>query len=191
MSDIEEFIASCQVALNDHTPELAVQELIANAISSPADIEAALGTPTVGGIQTLHHSPELTVLNIIWPPGMVLYPHDHNLWAVIGLYGGQENNTFYSRDAEGSGLVRAGAKQLQRQDYVVLDQDAIHAVANPTGMYTGAIHVYGGDFFSVARSQWESESASETPYSVEQARQAFKDANERWLAKRAAGGPGD
>ena len=188
MFDVEEFIASCQAALKEHTPELAVKELVATATAAPTEIEAALGTPSEGGIRTLHRSNELTVLNIIWPPGMVLYPHDHNLWAVIGLYGGQEDNTFYNRDTKGSGLVRAGQKQLHAQDTVILEQDAIHAVANPKQAYTGAIHVYGGDFFAVARSQWESESADETPYSVEQAMQAFSDANERWLAEKARSG---
>jgi len=123
------------------------------------------------------------VLNVIWPPGMALYPHDHNLWAVIGIYGGQEDNTFFTRHRGETSLVRAGFKTLQSQDTIVLGKDAIHAVNNPRPVYTGAIHVYGGDFFEVPRSQWASESSEETPYSVEQAMRAFADANERWLAQ--------
>ena len=26
-------------------------------------------------------------LNIVWSPGISLFPHDHRTWAVIGIYG--------------------------------------------------------------------------------------------------------
>ena len=186
MITIDEFVASCRDALKEHTPELAVKELVAQAISKPHELEAALGTPSGGGITALHRSPELTVLNIIWPPGITLYPHDHNLWAVIGLYGGQEDNTFYTRNKEGAGLVRTGAHELHSQDAIVLAKDAIHAVTNPRSVYTGAIHVYGGDFFEEPRSQWESADAEEVPYNVEQIQRVFALANEQWLATQAS-----
>lgn len=108
-----------------------------------------MGTPASGGIKTLHHSAELTVLNIIWPPGMALYTHDHNLWAVIGLCGGQEDNTFFTRRRSETGLVRAGSKILQSQDTIVLGKDAIHAVNNPRSVYTelpGHLRSGPGDF---------------------------------------------
>lgn len=185
MFSVEEFVASCREALKEHTPELAVKELVAQATSQPLELEAALGTPSAAGIKTLHHSPELTVLNIIWPPGIALYPHDHNLWAVIGLYGGEEDNTFYTRNNAGTGMVRTGAKTLHSQDTDALAKDAIHAVANPRSVYTGAIHVYGGDFFDEPRSQWVTE---EAPYNMEQVQRTFAVANERWLAKQESKG---
>jgi predicted metal-dependent enzyme (double-stranded beta helix superfamily) len=184
MFEVQEFIASCQAALKEHSPELAVKELMERAMSRPAEVEAALGAPTQGGITTLLRSDELTVLNIIWPPGMALYPHNHNLWAVIGLYGGQEDNTFFRRNTRGTGLIRAGFKELQAQDAIVLGKDAIHAVTNPRRVFTGAIHVYGGDFFARPRSEWDSEQSEERPYSVERAMRAFAEANEKWLAQQ-------
>ena len=104
---------------------------------------------------------------------MTIYPHDHQLWAVIGLYGGQEDNTFYRRNRDGQGLERAGFRELQSQDAINLGRDAIHAVHNPRQMYTGAIHIYGGDFFAKPRSEWADESSPEMPYSVEGAMRAF------------------
>ncbi len=184
MFDVDEFVESCRNALAEHSPDLAVKELVADAMSRPSELEAALGTPASGGIKTLHRSAELTVLNIIWPPGMALYPHDHNLWAVIGLYGGQEDNTFFTRNVHGTGLVRESSKVLQTHDAIALAKDAIHSVSNPRSVYTGAIHVYGGDFFDEPRSQWASENSEEAPYSVEQAMRAFADANEQWLAQQ-------
>ena len=188
MFDVEEFVTSCRSALAENPPELAVKELMASVMSRPGDVESALRTPTKGGITTLHKSAELTVLNIVWPPGMALYPHDHQLWAVIGLYGGREDTTFFTRNKSETGLVRAGFKKLEAQDAVVLGQDAIHAVANPGGGFTGAIHVYGGDFFTKPRSEWESESAEEAPYSVEHAMQAFAEANQRWVDQQGVSG---
>ena len=185
MFDVEEFVAACRGALEERTPELAVKELVSSAIARPQEIEAALGTPEDGGITTLHRSEELTIINVIWPPGMTIYPHDHQLWAVIGLYGGQEDNTFYRRNREGQGLERAGFRELQSADAINLGRDAIHAVHNPMQMYTGAIHIYGGDFFAKPRSEWADESSEEKPYSVEGAMRAFADANERWLAQQA------
>jgi predicted metal-dependent enzyme (double-stranded beta helix superfamily) len=103
---VEEFVESCLHALDEHTPEWAVKEIVTSSMADPHELESALGTPSVAGITTLHRLPELTILNVIWPPGIALYPHDHNLWAVIGLYGGQEDNTFYTRNPDASGLVR-------------------------------------------------------------------------------------
>ena len=61
-------------------------------------------------------------------------------------------------------------------------------MANPRRVFTGAIHVYGGDFFSEPRSEWASESGQEAPYSVERAMQTFAEANERWLSQGDGGG---
>ena len=114
---------------------------------------------------------------------MAIYPHDHQLWAVIGLYGGQEDNTFYRRNPLGDGLERAGFRELQSRDAINLGREAIHAVHNPRRLYAGAIHIYGGDFFSKPRSEWADESSAEAPYSVEGAMRAFAEANERWRAQ--------
>ncbi len=184
MFDVDEFVSACRSALEEHTPELAIKELLSSAISKSGEIEAGLGTPDEGGITTLHCSPELTIINVIWPPGMAIYPHDHQLWAVIGLYGGQEDNTFFRRNPKGEGLERAGFRELKSQDAINLGRDAIHAVHNPRQMYTGAIHIYGGDFFAQPRSEWADESSPEEPYSVEGARRTFAEANERWLAQQ-------
>jgi len=35
-------------------------------------------------------------------------------------------------------------------------------VTNPIGKLTGAVHVYGGDFFAAPRSEWDAETPRET-----------------------------
>ena len=81
-------------------------------------------------------------------------------------------------------MVRAGFKELRGRDAVTLGQDAIHSVHNPQGVFTGAIHVYGGDFFAQPRSEWASDSAEEMPFNVDHAMQAFAEANDHWSAQQ-------
>ena len=38
MFDLDEFIASCQAALKEHAPQLAVKELMEGTMSIPADV---------------------------------------------------------------------------------------------------------------------------------------------------------
>ena len=184
MFDLDAFVAGCRTALSQGAPELAVKELVERAVSAPSEVEGALGTPRTAAIATLHRSPELTVLNVVWAPGMRIYPHDHRMWTVIGLYGGREDNTFYRRSP--GGLAVAGEKRLDTADAAVLGKAVIHAVANPLRRFTGAIHVYGGDFFAVPRSEFEPQTFEERPYDVERARRTFAEANERWLRESAA-----
>jgi len=184
MFDLDTFVADCRAALGESTSEVAVRELVERAVAQPTEVERALGTPSLGAVTTLHRSPELTILNVVWTPGMAIYPHDHRMWAVIGLYGGREDNTFYRRSPEG--LVVAGAKELQSRDAALLGKNVIHAVANPLRVFTGAIHVYGGDFFGTPRSDWTPDTLEERPYDIERAMRTFADANERWRAECAA-----
>jgi predicted metal-dependent enzyme (double-stranded beta helix superfamily) len=184
MFDVERLVAECRAGLRESAPEVAVRDVVQRAMARPGDVERALGTPTMGQVTALHHSPQLTVLNVIWTPGMAIYPHDHRMWAVIGLYGGREDNVFYRRTAQG--LEAAGGKHIETSGVALLGASIIHAVTNPLRRFTGAIHVYGGDFFGVPRSEWDPLTLEERPYDVAHARQAFQDANDRWLARAAA-----
>ena len=180
MFDKDLFIEACLAAVKQAEPQRNVRDLVREAISEHGSVEAALGTPTEGGITTVFRSDELTVLNVIWAPHMSIYPHDHRTWAVIGIYGGQEDNTFYKRTrGEGAaGLEKVNGRSLQELDAAILGPDVIHAVTNPMGKLTGAIHVYGGDFFAIERSEWSSPEAGEQPYNVDHAMKTFSDANE-------------
>ncbi len=66
---------------------------------------------------------------------------------------------------------------LCRGDCTPLGPDIIHSVTNPIARLTGAIHVYGGDFLSQERSEWDPETLHERPYDVAKARQLFEDSN--------------
>jgi len=177
--ELERFIADCASAINDSAPGKAVREIVARAVADPAALLNVLGVPERGGINRIHVSDELTILNVIWAPRMTLKPHNHNMWAVIGVYGGREDNIFWRRveDDPAGRIEAAGAKSIGRCDVRPLGEDIIHSVTNPTSKLTGAIHVYGGDFFAVHRSEWEPESLAERPYDLEGNMQLFEDAN--------------
>jgi len=112
---------------------------------------------------------------------MTLMPHNHEMWAVIGVYSGREDNIFWRRLPDRSdGRIRAaGARELCVGDVAPLGKDIIHSVTNPIPRLTGAIHVYGGDFFETPRSEWDPESLLEGRYDVEKNMRLFEEANNR------------
>jgi predicted metal-dependent enzyme (double-stranded beta helix superfamily) len=182
MFDLDTFVASCREALAEPEPLPAVRETLAQALQGPTEVAAVLGKSS-GGLEVLFNSADLTVLNVVWAPHMSLYPHDHRMWAVIGIYGGAEDNTLFRRTPQG--IVRSGGKELRERDVFSLGGDAIHSVDNPTGRFTGAIHVYGGDFVNQPRSQWDPDSLVEQPYDMEQVRRVFAEANAASVAEVA------
>ncbi|HEY6318901.1 MAG TPA: hypothetical protein VI462_13580 [Acidimicrobiia bacterium] len=183
MFDLDGFIASCDAASGEATPALAIKEQVERAVADPSGVDGALGVAACGGFRTLHRTPSLTVLQFVWPPGVQLFAHDHRMWAVIGIYGGGEDNTFYRRAA--SGLDKAGGKRLEVGDVTVLGDSVIHAVANPHRTYTAAIHVYGGDYFGTPRSQWDPVTHVEQPFDAEAVRRVLDDADAAASIERA------
>ena len=180
MFQVERLVEECKSALRESTPHKAVREIVARAVATPNEVIGALGEPRLAGVQTLYEADDLTVLNIGFGPHMRFPPHDHRMWAVIGIYGGQEHNVFYRRD--GNGLQEAGTKDLVTGDTVALGEHVIHAVINPLAKVTAAIHVYGGDFFETPRSEWDPETLEESPYDIEKNMRLFEAANERLRA---------
>ena len=185
MFDVDEFVAECRVALAQDRSSSAVREVVARAVSEPSAVLKALGEPTRGQIQRVYHSPDLTILNVIWAPKMTIFPHNHDMWAVIGIYSGREDNIFWRRlPGEGRRVEAAGAKSLCDKDAVPLGSDVIHSVPNPIGRLTGAIHVYGSDVFNANRSEWDPESLLERPCDPERIVAIFEEENYRMAAAR-------
>jgi predicted metal-dependent enzyme (double-stranded beta helix superfamily) len=175
MFDKDQFIADCREALASDHPARAVREVTARAVAEPASLLHALGEPGKGAIGTLHRSAELTILNVVWPPHMVVMPHEHALWAVIGIYSGREDNILWRRlpdDADGR-IEAAGARSLAQGETLALGPEAVHSVVNPLQRQTLALHVYGGDFFAVERSEWDPASLHEKPYDMAKLLKSF------------------
>ena len=183
MFDLDQFVSDCRAVLGQEPAQPAVREVVARAVSEPSEVLRALGEPARGGIYVLHQSPELTVLNVVWAPWMTLLPHNHQMWAVIGIYSGREDNVFWRRirGEPGGKVEAAGARALSVGDAKSLVRDVIHSVTNPIPRLTGAIHVYGGDFFGVARSEWDPETLLEQPTEGAKMARRFDEANALFL----------
>ncbi len=185
MFELERFIEDCYAALDEQTPERAAREVVARSVEDPTAVMAAIGEPERAGVTTLHRSDRLTVLNLVWGPEMQLMPHNHNMWAAIGIYTGTEINTFWRRTE--SGLQQLGGKELADREAVWLGETAIHSVSNPLTRLTGALHVYGGDFFAPGRSEWDVETLTEGPYDSDKLVALFEASNARLEELKAEG----
>jgi predicted metal-dependent enzyme (double-stranded beta helix superfamily) len=180
--ELQQFIDDVKRANKETDSQAAVQEVLHRAVMDPSAMIAELGEPDAVGFRTLHHDSDLTILNVVWAPLMVLLPHNHRMWASIGIYTGREDNIVWER--QGDVIEAAGAAALSEKEVFALPVDAIHSVTNPIRRVTGAIHIYGGDFFTAGRSEWDSESLRERPYDLEGARRLFEEANARFKASR-------
>ena len=179
MFDLDRFKVDCQVAAADRAAAQAIREVVARAVQDPRGVQQILGEPRRAEVQVLHRAADLTILNVVWGPRMTVMPHNHEMWAVIGIYSGREDNIFWRR-LEGEAKSRieaAGAKSLSERDAWPLGRDIIHSVTNPIGWLTGAIHVYGGVFFGAPRSEWDAERLTERPFDMQKTLKLFEESN--------------
>ena len=170
MATTDELVAACVDAMIEPDPRGAVREILARSVVDRR-LTDTLKDPSAG-LNVLYRSADLTILNVVWPPFMTLFPHDHRMWAAIGIYGGREDNAFYRRS--GNSLVPSGGKELTEGVVQLLGDEVIHSVHNPArSSYTGALHIYGGDFVGTPRSQWDAETLQEQPYDLDAVHQEF------------------
>ncbi|MGA8471138.1 MAG: hypothetical protein WB721_20210 [Pseudolabrys sp.] len=185
MFEAERFVADCRAAFAEDPTHKAVREVLASTVSDPAAVLKGLGEPKRAEIQKLFHSDALTIINVVWAPGMMVMPHNHRMWAVIGIYTGREDNVFWRRvKGTPNKIEAAGPKALCAMDAEPLGSDIIHSVINPIDKLTGAIHIYGGDFFAAERSEWDSMTLEEHRSDGERARRVFEEANARYEATK-------
>jgi predicted metal-dependent enzyme (double-stranded beta helix superfamily) len=183
MFELDEFVQDCKSCTTQDRTSGAIKEIVARYVSQPAAVLKALGEPTCAGITKLYHASDLTILNVIWAPRMTLLPHDHRMWAVIGIYTGREDNIFWRRKCGDDRRIEAvGAKALSVKETDALPDEIIHSVTNPIPRLTGAIHVYGGDFFGTSRSEWDPEKLLEEPCDIPRIMRLFEEANAAYPA---------
>ena len=174
----DRFIQDCLDAVKEGQP--AVREVVEAAVSEPASVISEFGEPEHAGITPIYKDHNLTILNFAWAPCMSLMPHNHQMFAVIGIYSGREDNVFWKRNK--TSIEAAGAKSLGAGEVATLGKNIIHSVVNPIGKMTTAIHVYGGDFFDPVepRSEWDHETLAENPWDIDKVKAQFKESEERF-----------
>ena len=132
MFESERFVADCRAAFAEDPTHKEVRRGGRHNGVERAAVLKGLGEPKRAEIQKLFHSDALTIINVIWAPGMMVMPHNHRMWAVIGIYTGREDNVFWRRvKGTPNKIEAAGAKALCTKDAEPLGSDIIHSVINP------------------------------------------------------------
>lgn len=176
--DRDRFVEDCIKAHMETDARSAVREVLARAVSDHSAVLNGLGDPSKAGLDVLLSSPTLTIFAAAWAPQMNLLPHDHEMWALIGIYTGREDNIFWRQGEDGIEAVAVNC--LFEGDVATLEADAIHSVTNPLLRFTGGIHIYGGDFFAAPRHQWDPETLAVEPSDGDIIRAMFVRENERY-----------
>jgi predicted metal-dependent enzyme (double-stranded beta helix superfamily) len=150
--EIRELIDACRDVGGADVPS-RVSELVAAFLDQP-NLASVVGDGDRSTYEALYRGEDLLVLHGVVPPTPApVAPHDHRMWAVIGVYQGLERNELFVR-TEGGGLESVDHFTLAAGEVRILDPSTIHSVQARGDRYLGAIHVYGGDLFSTPRSTW-------------------------------------
>ena len=106
-----------------------------------------------------------SILSVALRPGLPLPVHNHGTWAVIGIYRGREQETWYRRLDDGS--VRGRAALEVERTFVnergavgIVPDGKIHTVEALEGS-TVSIHIYGTDIVTQERSTFDLQAGTE------------------------------
>lgn len=162
MFSIEAFVEQCRSALQSDDPSGTVAAVLRDALRDRGEVAAAIQAWRANGggaYGAIHRARDLTILHASVTPGFESPRHNHTMWAVIGVFEGQEDNTFYRRCEHG--IEEAGRASICEGDARVLAPDVIHRIANHMPQPLQAIHVYGGDLLGTERAMWDDETGIE------------------------------
>jgi len=154
-------IDQCQRALDSADPQKTTEAVLLAAARDAGIADAVAARTEYASLEDLAilRSDELTLLAGSLPPGFSAGPHNHNLWSVVGVCRGQEDNQFFVRD--GNGLKRVGEVSVVGPGVLANAADVIHAISNPLDMPLLVLHAYGGDLFATPRSNWDADTHEE------------------------------
>lgn len=101
----------------------------------------------------LYEDATISIWHYRMPTGVVVPPHDHQVYAIIGVYEGVEANHFYTlKQGE---LVCDAINQVGQGTAILIQPDSIHSVQTGNNRRSCAIHIYLGAFTKVERSRFD------------------------------------
>lgn len=154
---LDDFITELRTARRNHDL-LAAEDLVRQAVNE-RPLAGELGDPCTSRI--LHAEPGLLVLHAVVMPEYCTAPHDHKAWSLVGVYEGEESNVFYERLPDSHQIQRTGGRTITKGDVLILDEGAIHSIANSRRKHLMALHVYGANIFALERSAWDQDGLHE------------------------------
>ena len=140
MFSIQTFVDECRGALQSDDPAGSVAGVFRDALQDRAEVAAAVNAWKAGGggaYGAIYRARDLTILHAAVTPGFESPRHNHTMWAVIGVFEGQEDNTFYRRGEQG--IEEVSRTSICAGDAQVLPADVIHRIANYS------LHALAGD----------------------------------------------
>ncbi len=174
--DIDAFVDGCKRAMaSAHDPHQAARDFLQETLDAhDADeiilvLEASIPHDASIGEMIVHADPDITLLYARVPPRFQSGIHNHTIFACIGQLRGSEENAFYERSQDGTGLRKVRTTTVQAGRVIGLPADVIHSIANPHDDTGCALHIYGGDFGAIMgdRSLWSIDAHEEIPFSFE------------------------
>ena len=125
------------------------------------------------GVHLLHEEDnhDLGVFVFCWLPDRGTPPHNHKTWAVVSVVEGEEYETHWQRNDDGSQagyaeLEQTGAEVMNLGDTSVCMPEDIHGVWNRGATPSVSLHTYGRHINYTGRSYFEPDTNTETPYLV-------------------------
>jgi predicted metal-dependent enzyme (double-stranded beta helix superfamily) len=165
LSAIEEFVAQCSAAVKEDRGPSATKEVVGRAVRDRALLKEL---PLEAGVKVLHGAEDLTILHVVMAERPVgagsPIPHNHLMWAVIGVTHGSEENEFFRRSGKtiepsGSGRV------IGESEVLMMGDSTIHSVRNPSSeRLSSALHVYGGNLIAAEKTMWCEPDWAEEPF---------------------------
>ena len=108
LGGLDDLVERLQAVLDDVDVPQSVGRIVTDLVDEPEELAAVL-EGAADGFGVLYRDERLTVLHAVVPPGVVSPPHEHRMWAVIGVLEGTEENHFYERRTDGR-LSSAGER---------------------------------------------------------------------------------
>jgi predicted metal-dependent enzyme (double-stranded beta helix superfamily) len=165
MFALDTFVDQCRDALRSDDPSASVAGVLRDALRDRDEVAAAVQAWRAAGgapYGAIYRAEDLTILHAAVPPGVESPRHEHTMWAVIGVFEGQEDNVFY-RLAD-NGVEEVDRAAICAGDARVLPDDTIHRIANHQSTPLQAIHVYGGDLLGTERLMWDDGTGASRPF---------------------------
>ncbi len=72
MFEVDRFVDDCHAAVATESTYNAIHEILARTMSEPAAVLGGLGEAKRSEIRKIFHSESLTILNVMWAPGMMV-----------------------------------------------------------------------------------------------------------------------
>lgn len=101
-----------------------------------------------------------SIVSFVWGPGQATPVHDHQVWGLVGMLRGAEQNQAYTRDSAGALVPQGPPEQLVPGVVSQLSPRLgdIHQVSNAHADRTSiSVHVYGGNIGAVERATYDAD----------------------------------